>query len=140
MDEADLLGDRIAIISHGKLKCCGSPLFLKSTYGDGYKLTLVKKQSEGPGGFSIILLHNSIFLSVVFCFQARAASCSILALSLRPRPCRLAQRPRSLSLSASLWLPVSWCQTPTLSCPTSCRLRPSRRAASSGSFRYIELA
>uniref|UniRef100_A0AAY5KSH8 ATP-binding cassette sub-family A member 2 n=1 Tax=Esox lucius TaxID=8010 RepID=A0AAY5KSH8_ESOLU len=40
MDEADLLGDRIAIISHGKLKCCGSPLFLKSTYGDGYKLTL----------------------------------------------------------------------------------------------------
>uniref|UniRef100_A0A673ZQ15 ATP-binding cassette sub-family A member 2 n=1 Tax=Salmo trutta TaxID=8032 RepID=A0A673ZQ15_SALTR len=50
MDEADLLGDRIAIISHGKLKCCGSPLFLKSTYGDGYKLTLVKKQSESSGG------------------------------------------------------------------------------------------
>ncbi|XP_069039700.1 ATP-binding cassette sub-family A member 2 [Lepisosteus oculatus] len=53
MDEADLLGDRIAIISHGKLKCCGSPLFLKSTYGEGYKLTLVKKQSDsqlsGPG-------------------------------------------------------------------------------------------
>ncbi|XP_033946988.1 ATP-binding cassette sub-family A member 2 isoform X1 [Pseudochaenichthys georgianus] len=49
MDEADLLGDRIAIISHGKLKCCGSPLFLKSTYGDGYKLTLVKKQNEGRG-------------------------------------------------------------------------------------------
>uniref|UniRef100_A0A8C3JYU0 ATP-binding cassette sub-family A member 2 n=1 Tax=Calidris pygmaea TaxID=425635 RepID=A0A8C3JYU0_9CHAR len=46
MDEADLLGDRIAIISHGKLKCCGSPLFLKSTYGDGYKLTVVKKQSD----------------------------------------------------------------------------------------------
>lgn len=46
MDEADLLGDRIAIISHGKLMCCGSPLFLKSTYGDGYKLTLVKKQSD----------------------------------------------------------------------------------------------
>ncbi|XP_072287523.1 ATP-binding cassette sub-family A member 2 isoform X4 [Pyxicephalus adspersus] len=48
MDEADLLGDRIAIISHGKLKCCGSPLFLKSTYGDGYKLTVVKRQSS-PG-------------------------------------------------------------------------------------------
>ncbi|XP_058842654.1 ATP-binding cassette sub-family A member 2-like isoform X3 [Acipenser ruthenus] len=46
MDEADLLGDRIAIISHGKLKCCGSPLFLKSTYGDGYKLTVVKKQCD----------------------------------------------------------------------------------------------
>uniref|UniRef100_A0A6I8P991 ATP binding cassette subfamily A member 2 n=1 Tax=Ornithorhynchus anatinus TaxID=9258 RepID=A0A6I8P991_ORNAN len=43
MDEADLLGDRIAIISHGKLKCCGSPLFLKSTYGEGYRLTVVKR-------------------------------------------------------------------------------------------------
>uniref|UniRef100_A0A8C4U5Z7 ATP-binding cassette sub-family A member 2 n=1 Tax=Falco tinnunculus TaxID=100819 RepID=A0A8C4U5Z7_FALTI len=50
MDEADLLGDRIAIISHGKLKCCGSPLFLKSTYGDGYKLTVVKKQSDVRNG------------------------------------------------------------------------------------------
>ncbi|PNJ09777.1 ABCA2 isoform 15 [Pongo abelii] len=49
MDEADLLGDRIAIISHGKLKCCGSPLFLKGTYGDGYRLTLVKRPAE-PGG------------------------------------------------------------------------------------------
>uniref|UniRef100_A0A8C6Y8P9 ATP-binding cassette sub-family A member 2 n=1 Tax=Naja naja TaxID=35670 RepID=A0A8C6Y8P9_NAJNA len=49
MDEADLLGDRIAIISHGKLKCCGSPLFLKSTYGDGYRLTVVKKQSDAWG-------------------------------------------------------------------------------------------
>ncbi|XP_031807821.1 ATP-binding cassette sub-family A member 2 isoform X3 [Sarcophilus harrisii] len=51
MDEADLLGDRIAIISHGKLKCCGSSLFLKSTYGDGYRLTLVKRQAE-PGSVS----------------------------------------------------------------------------------------
>uniref|UniRef100_A0A2K6FXD3 ATP-binding cassette sub-family A member 2 n=1 Tax=Propithecus coquereli TaxID=379532 RepID=A0A2K6FXD3_PROCO len=49
MDEADLLGDRIAIISHGKLKCCGSPLFLKGAYGDGYRLTLVKQPAE-PGG------------------------------------------------------------------------------------------
>ncbi|XP_074218809.1 ATP-binding cassette sub-family A member 2 isoform X4 [Camelus bactrianus] len=48
MDEADLLGDRIAIISHGKLKCCGSPLFLKGAYGDGYRLTLVKQPAE-PG-------------------------------------------------------------------------------------------
>ncbi|XP_024150087.1 ATP-binding cassette sub-family A member 2 isoform X2 [Oryzias melastigma] len=55
MDEADLLGDRIAIISHGKLKCCGSPLFLRSTYGDGYKLTLVKKQPEGRGQSSQLL-------------------------------------------------------------------------------------
>merc|ERR1719400_2576347 len=42
MDEADLLGDRIAIINCEKLVCCGSSLFLKSLYGIGYYLTLVK--------------------------------------------------------------------------------------------------
>ncbi|EDV22374.1 uncharacterized protein TRIADDRAFT_10137, partial [Trichoplax adhaerens] len=42
MDEADLLGDRIAIISRGKLRCCGSSLFLKTKLGSGYYLTLVK--------------------------------------------------------------------------------------------------
>lgn len=33
MDEADLLGDRIAIMAKGELQCCGSPLFLKHKYG-----------------------------------------------------------------------------------------------------------
>lgn len=46
MDEADLLGDRIAIMSEGKLRCCGSSLFLKSTYGIGYNLTLVKASKQ----------------------------------------------------------------------------------------------
>ena len=40
-----MLGDRIAIISDGKLQCLGSSLFLKSRFGDGYNLTLVKKSS-----------------------------------------------------------------------------------------------
>uniref|UniRef100_A0A8C4IP07 ATP-binding cassette, sub-family A (ABC1), member 7 n=1 Tax=Dicentrarchus labrax TaxID=13489 RepID=A0A8C4IP07_DICLA len=44
MDEAELLGDRIAIISQGKLCCCGSPLFLKSNLGSGYYLTVVKRE------------------------------------------------------------------------------------------------
>ncbi|KAL1023696.1 hypothetical protein UPYG_G00044710 [Umbra pygmaea] len=46
MDEADILGDRIAIISHGKLCCVGSSLFLKTQLGTGYYLTLVKKDME----------------------------------------------------------------------------------------------
>jgi len=46
MDEADILGDRIAIISNGQLCCCGSSLFLKSTFGEGYHLVLVKKRSD----------------------------------------------------------------------------------------------
>ncbi|KAK9157371.1 hypothetical protein Scep_003945 [Stephania cephalantha] len=42
MDEAEVLGDRIAIMANGSLKCCGSSLFLKHQYGVGYTLTLVK--------------------------------------------------------------------------------------------------
>lgn len=33
MDEADVLGDRIAIMADGEIKCCGSSLFLKKLYG-----------------------------------------------------------------------------------------------------------
>ncbi|XP_068227005.1 cholesterol transporter ABCA5-like [Palaemon carinicauda] len=41
MDEADILADRKAIISKGRLRCCGSSLFLKNKFGLGYHLTLV---------------------------------------------------------------------------------------------------
>ncbi|CAG9334830.1 unnamed protein product [Blepharisma stoltei] len=43
MEEADVLADRIAIMSHGKLRCLGSSLFLKKRYGVGYYLTIVKE-------------------------------------------------------------------------------------------------
>jgi ABC-type multidrug transport system ATPase subunit len=43
MDEADVLGDRIAIMSEGQLRCIGSPLFLKKHYGVGYQLTIEKE-------------------------------------------------------------------------------------------------
>ena len=43
MDEADLLGDRIAVINEGRLRCCGSSLFLKTCFGSGYYLTLVRE-------------------------------------------------------------------------------------------------
>ncbi len=45
MDEADLLGDRIAIMGDGRLICCGSSLYLKNRYGVGYSLTLEKKDA-----------------------------------------------------------------------------------------------
>jgi ATP-binding cassette subfamily A (ABC1) protein 3 len=38
MDEADLLGDRIAIMSLGSLRCIGSGLFLKNKFGVGLQL------------------------------------------------------------------------------------------------------
>uniref|UniRef100_A0A8C7N8Y3 P-type phospholipid transporter n=1 Tax=Oncorhynchus kisutch TaxID=8019 RepID=A0A8C7N8Y3_ONCKI len=46
MDEADLLSDRVAIISKGQLHCCGSPLFLKNCFGVGFYLTLVRRMKD----------------------------------------------------------------------------------------------
>jgi len=45
MDEADILGDRIAIMSEGQLRCAGSSLFLKKEYGVGYQLTIEKSRT-----------------------------------------------------------------------------------------------
>uniref|UniRef100_A0A8W7P6N4 ABC transporter domain-containing protein n=1 Tax=Anopheles coluzzii TaxID=1518534 RepID=A0A8W7P6N4_ANOCL len=42
MDEADILGDRIAIMAEGELKACGSSFFLKKRFGVGYRLICVK--------------------------------------------------------------------------------------------------
>ena len=41
MEEADILSDRIGIISEGRLKCVGTPLFLKNTFGTGYRVNIV---------------------------------------------------------------------------------------------------
>jgi ATP-binding cassette subfamily A (ABC1) protein 3 len=45
-DEADILGDRIAIMAEGQLRCLGSSLFLKKAYGVGYQLTIEKKAKK----------------------------------------------------------------------------------------------
>jgi ABC-type multidrug transport system ATPase subunit len=40
MDEADLLSDRLAIISSGELQCVGTTMHLKREYGEGYHLII----------------------------------------------------------------------------------------------------
>ncbi|XP_010209827.1 PREDICTED: ATP-binding cassette sub-family A member 10-like [Tinamus guttatus] len=45
MDEADILADRKAFISHGRLKCIGSSLFLKKKWGIGYHLRIHVSES-----------------------------------------------------------------------------------------------
>uniref|UniRef100_A0A182T123 ABC transporter domain-containing protein n=1 Tax=Anopheles maculatus TaxID=74869 RepID=A0A182T123_9DIPT len=45
MDEADILGDRIAIMADGELKAAGSSFFLKKRFGVGYRLICVKDDS-----------------------------------------------------------------------------------------------
>uniref|UniRef100_A0A674NQK1 P-type phospholipid transporter n=1 Tax=Takifugu rubripes TaxID=31033 RepID=A0A674NQK1_TAKRU len=60
MDEAELLGDRIAIISQGRLCCCGSPLYLKSHLGSGYYLTVVKREGLNHSTPSSTSISTSI--------------------------------------------------------------------------------
>lgn len=57
MDEADVLGDRIAIMANGSLKCCGSAIFLKHQYGVGYTLTLVKTAPGASVAADIVYRH-----------------------------------------------------------------------------------
>ncbi|KAL1392905.1 hypothetical protein pipiens_012130 [Culex pipiens pipiens] len=55
MDEADILGDRVAIMAGGELKAVGSPFFLKKKFGRGYRLICVKKQGSDPGQLTELL-------------------------------------------------------------------------------------
>ncbi|XP_065332523.1 phospholipid-transporting ATPase ABCA1-like [Cloeon dipterum] len=45
MEEADVLGDTIAIMSHGNVECCGSTMYLKRLFGAGYHLNLLRKHN-----------------------------------------------------------------------------------------------
>jgi ATP-binding cassette subfamily A (ABC1) protein 3 len=47
MDEADILGDRVGIMSLGAMQCMGTTQFLKNTYGAGYKLVFDREVSMG---------------------------------------------------------------------------------------------
>ncbi|CAF0704109.1 unnamed protein product [Brachionus calyciflorus] len=67
MEEADALSDRIALMNHGQVKCCGSPLFLKDKFGSGYRLILTKdvdfNQSELETMLRVILDQEPIIQS-----------------------------------------------------------------------------
>ncbi|KAK9892600.1 hypothetical protein WA026_020981 [Henosepilachna vigintioctopunctata] len=55
MDEADLLGDRIAIMSGGVLQCCGRSFFLKKKYGTGYHLIIEQMPSCNPNNITKVI-------------------------------------------------------------------------------------
>nr|APD26547.1 ATP-binding cassette transporter subfamily A member 3-like X1 protein [Brachionus koreanus] len=61
MEEADALSDRIAIMNHGEIKCCGSPIFLKNFYGNGFRIKIVKNSKFKSLEFESLLkkyLHD----------------------------------------------------------------------------------
>ncbi|KDO30100.1 hypothetical protein SPRG_05291 [Saprolegnia parasitica CBS 223.65] len=65
MDEADILGDRIAIMANGELQCVGSSLFLKTKYGAGYTLSLVTTNIDAVvAAVSRHVAHAKVLASV----------------------------------------------------------------------------
>jgi ATP-binding cassette, subfamily A (ABC1), member 3 len=42
MEEADVLGDKIAIMENGELLAYGTSMYLKKAYGNGYTLKMLK--------------------------------------------------------------------------------------------------
>eukprot|EP01119_Soliformovum_irregulare_P016146 TRINITY_DN4639_c1_g1_i1.p1 TRINITY_DN4639_c1_g1~~TRINITY_DN4639_c1_g1_i1.p1 ORF type:complete len:1195 (-),score=473.31 TRINITY_DN4639_c1_g1_i1:27-3611(-) len=48
MEEADILGDKIAIMARGALRCVGSALHLKQKFGAGYRVTLGTSEAMVP--------------------------------------------------------------------------------------------
>lgn len=46
MEEADVLGDLVGIMSAGELKCLGTPLHLKNQYGAGYRINLTARDES----------------------------------------------------------------------------------------------
>lgn len=69
MDEADLLSDRIAIISKGQLHCSGSPLFLKNCFGVGFYLTLVRRMKD--------LKRKEVRLTFIHNMSQSSHSCTV---------------------------------------------------------------
>lgn len=55
MDEADVLGDRIAIMAEGELQCCGSSFFLKKRFGTGYHLICAKDENCNANAVTDVL-------------------------------------------------------------------------------------
>lgn len=47
MEEADILGDRVAIMARGKLRCIGTPIHLKTKFGAGYLVNVSVRREDG---------------------------------------------------------------------------------------------
>ncbi|PAV69108.1 hypothetical protein WR25_25106 [Diploscapter pachys] len=66
MDEADVLSDRIAILSEGKLVSLGSSVFLKNRYGQNLNLIICKNERSGVYSPAIEEILSQPILSIQF--------------------------------------------------------------------------
>jgi len=55
MEEADVLGDSIAIMAHGCLVAYGNSIYLKNQYGAGYRISLTTEQNNTENVKKIVI-------------------------------------------------------------------------------------
>lgn len=48
MEEADVLGDRVAIMSKGRLRAINNSMALKNKFGSGYRISVVTAKEDTP--------------------------------------------------------------------------------------------
>jgi ABC-type multidrug transport system ATPase subunit len=46
MEEADVLGDRVCVMSKGRLRAINNSIALKNKFGEGYRISVVTDQTE----------------------------------------------------------------------------------------------
>ncbi|KAL3145132.1 hypothetical protein ABBQ38_001736 [Trebouxia sp. C0009 RCD-2024] len=67
MEEADVLGDRIAIMARGRLRCIGSSTHLKHRFGSGYQLSVsVAASSTAAAADKAALQQRSLAVQAFF--------------------------------------------------------------------------
>jgi len=68
LEEADVLSDKIGIMSQGKLKCIGTSMHLKNKFGSGYRLSInyVQQNEEQVDQFIHNLCNNNCVINSRF--------------------------------------------------------------------------
>ncbi|CAG0908187.1 unnamed protein product, partial [Cyprideis torosa] len=82
MDEADYLGDRIAVLAYGEVQCCGSSLFLKKTLEVGYELVIEKEKGASTSkitrfvqsGIEEALLQQDVGVDLIYVLPSNATA------------------------------------------------------------------
>ena len=61
MEEADILGDKVAIMSAGQLQALGTSLHLKNKYGGGFRLSLLASKVDMSDKIKKFVLESIMF-------------------------------------------------------------------------------
>lgn len=77
LDEADILADRIAVLSNGKLLTYGTSNYIKRNFGEGYVLKFISINGGSLADFKVIKdAANSILSEVIPAAQRNLQQCS----------------------------------------------------------------